>query len=103
MREHDNIDPQTIIPTLNEMDEIVLEWDRKNKYDSTAIKVKTLSGIQIGWIAKNDNIKPLLINAFKNGDDIIAWVSETYELPSYPGNVGLCIEITILEKTTKKL
>lgn len=96
MHEHNGIDPQTIIPTLAEDDEILLEWDSKNKYDSTAIKVKTVNGIHIGWIPKDADIKEQILNTWNNGGDVIAWVYETYELPSYPGNIGLCIGISCI-------
>lgn len=96
MHEHNGINPQMIIPKLKEEDEVILEIDENNRYDSTAIKVKTVSGIQIGWVSQKEEIKPLLFSTIKNGNDVIAWVSRKYKLTSYPGKLGLSITVTIL-------
>ena len=103
MHRQSGVNPQKIIRKLKKADKIILEYDPTNKYDSTAIKVKTASGIHIGWIAKNDSVKPLLLDAFKNKKDIIACISEIYKLQSYPGNLGFKIDIDITEHSTENI
>lgn len=90
--------PQLIIGKLENNDKVILYWDKHNKYDKNAIEVKTTQNRHIGWIAKDAEEKKQLLNAFKNGNEIVSWVARTYKLYSSPGNLGIAIGFTIIEE-----
>lgn len=98
MREHDGIDPQTIIPKLHEGEQLLLEADPTNKYDSNAVKVKTINGIQIGWLPQGENLQIDVANRLNRGQVVYARVKKGYLLDNYPGKVGLVIDVARYSK-----
>lgn len=97
LKEHDGVNPQDIICRLREDDELTLEPDPNNPYDPTAIKVKTVNGLQIGWIPRDCNVKPLMFETWRNGGDVLANFVESYPLSAYPDKLGACIEIIFVD------
>ena len=93
MHDHDGVNPQDIIPKMYEGDQVLLEADADNKFDHYAVKIKTLDGQQIGWLPKGENLQIDIFNRLTKGQTVYARVKEGYALPSYPGNIGLCIEV----------
>ena len=93
MHEHDGVNPQNIIPKMYEGDQVLLDADVDNEFDTHAVKVKTLDGQQIGWLPKGENLQIDIFNRLTKGQTVYARVKEGYELSSYPGNIGLCIEV----------
>lgn len=93
LHNHDGVNPQAIIPKMYEGDQVVLEADPDNNFDTHAVKVKTLDGQQIGWLPKGENLQIDIFNRLTKGQTVYARVKEGYELSSYPGNIGLCIEV----------
>lgn len=89
----DGINPQDVIPQMFEGDRVLLEADPNNKHDDYAVKVKTHDGIQIGWLPKDDSLQMDIFDCLMKGQTVYAKIKEGYELPSYPGNIGLCIEV----------
>ena len=98
LHSHNGISPQSIISKLENKDKVILYWDKNNEYDKKAIEVKTTQNQHIGWLAKDERDKKALINAFKNENEVVAWVSRIYDLDSYPGNLGVAVGFTIIEE-----
>lgn len=98
MREHDGIDPQTIIPKLFEGDQLLLEADPDNEYDANAVKVKTMDGIQIGWLPKGENLQIDIADRLNSGQTVYARIKKGYLLDNYPGKVGLVIDVARYSK-----
>lgn len=93
MHLHDGIDPQLIIPQLFEGDQILLEADPNNKYDSSAVKVKTTQGWQIGWLPSDEKLQYDVFCRLMEGQEVYARVNKGYLLDYYPGKIGLVIDI----------
>ena len=100
MREHDGIDPQTIISKLHEGEQLLLEADPDNEYDSNAVKVKTIRGIQIGWLPQGENLQIDIADRLNNGQTVYARAKKRYLLDNYPGEVGLVIDVARYAKSS---
>lgn len=90
---HNGINPQDVIPQMFAGDRIILEADPTNEYDDHAVKVKNTDGIQIGWLPKGESLQIDIFDRLQGGQTVYARIKEAYELQSYPGNIGLCIEV----------
>lgn len=98
MREHDGIDPQTIIPKLFEGDRLLLEADPTNPYDPNAVKVKTMNGIQIGWLPQGENLQIDIADRLNSGQTVYARINKGYLLDNHPGKIGLVIDVARYSK-----
>ena len=98
LHEYDGIDPQMIIPKLYEGEQIILEADPLNQYDKNAVKVKTINGIQIGWLEKGSNLQIDIFERLNSGQTVYARVKKGYFLDKYPGKVGLVIDVARYSK-----
>lgn len=98
LHSYNGVNPQSLIHNLKKNDKVILCWDRDNKYDKKAIEVRTVQNQHIGWLSKDEEEKKPLLNAFKNGNEVVSWVSRIYNLYSSPGNLGIAIGFTIIEE-----
>lgn len=98
LHEHDGIDPQTIIPQLYEGEQMILEADPSNKHDEYAVKVKTITGEQVGWLPQGANLQIDIFNRLTEGQTVYARVKKGYLMDRYPGKVGLVIDIARYSK-----
>jgi len=98
MHIQDGIDPQTIIPKLYEKEQIILETDSANRYDPYAVKVKTINGVQIGWLPKGENLQIDISKRLNSGQTVLARIKKAYLLNNYPGKVGIVIDVARYSK-----
>lgn len=98
MREFNNIRSQEIIAQLSIGDEIILEADPNNEYDSYAVKVETPNHIQIGWLPRGENLQIDISERLRSGETVYARVKKIYPLSKYPGNNGLVIDVARYSK-----
>ena len=92
------VNPQDIIPNLAIGERIILEADPNNEYDCYAVKVKTNTGMQIGWLPKGDELQINISERLQQGHTVLARVKCIYELSDFPGYKGLKIEIARYSK-----
>lgn len=93
MKEHGGVNPQAIIANLRIGEQIILEADPDNQYDNRAVKVKTLSNIQIGWLPMGENLQIDIFERLQKGQTVYARVNRIYDLDLYPGKKGLIIDV----------
>ncbi len=85
--------PQLVIPQMFIKDRVILEADVNNTYDDHAVKVLNTDGVQIGWLPKGENLQIDIYDRLTKGQEVYARIKEAYELKTYPGNIGVSIEV----------
>jgi hypothetical protein len=97
---HDNTDPQFIIPTLQKDQKVLLISSKKDENTDYAVKVTTISNKYIGFLPKNCEHSGLQEDVFARlqaGKTVLAKIDNIYNLDDE--HCGCTIAIARYEKT----
>lgn len=92
MHEHGETDPQAVLPTLSEHEQLILIPDTENEHDPYAVRVLTIDSQQIGWLpAGNKDIFERLIE----NREVYARIKRVYERSWYDDQTVMTADIEI--------